>query len=892
MGQVASAAGDCVVLVVEDDEDHAFLVRRGLSGHLGNGLRVVHARTLAVATDRLAEGGVDCVLLDLSLPDASGLTGLRALAEHHAEVPVVVLTGSDDENLGIVALADGAQDYLVKGQTDPAGLARAVRFAIERVGRQRAEQAQVDLSAQFRSVVESCAEGLCGLDDHGRVVYLNPSAVALLGWSAAQAAGQGFHDLVHPPADPPADCPGDCVEGSVCSLRAVLSSQLGGDLPEVTIRTRAGESVCVSLRRRPLAGGSGSVVTFLDVTAQRSTVRALAVRETQLTQVHQAAGLGSWDWDPSSGMTRWSAEVRAILGASDAELPDGLASPEIYARVVHPQDVPDVASVLARIVEHPEACRRPAEFEHRVLDPHGGQRWIACRVAAVPDEGSPRGIRVIGTAQDVTDRKAAAAALAYRGLYDGLTALPNRVLFADRLAAALDPAHAKGGLTAVLFGDLDRFTRVNDSLGHAAGDRLLQRVAREVRAALPDDDILARFGGDEFVVLHAGARDLAEVRALAERVADAAARTFPVGQHHLQVCMSIGIAVARAGEPVDPESMLRDADAALARAKRSGRGGVEVFDAAMRHQAVSRLATENDLRAGLERGEVVAYYQPVVDLATGEVTGVEALARWRHPQRGLLLPGEFIPVAEETGLIVALDTGMLEQASAQVVDWNAARSSPLHLSINVAARELDIDLLPRRVAHVLAGSGLDPGLLCLELTESGLLHPGGAETLAALRALGVRLAVDDFGTGYSSLAYLERLTVDVLKVDRSFVAGLGSGPRAAPLLSAIIAMARALGLQVVAEGVETAAQLEFLRARGVASGQGFLWGEAVHPQQATWASGAPASTPRPRADSRAARIPGPRALAPADGLVVGDAPVGAGGGVESTVGPAVIGTGR
>ena len=370
-------------------------------------------------------------------------------------------------------------------------------------------------------------------------------------------------------------------------------------------------------------------------------------------------------------------------------------------------------------------------------------------------------------------------ALRHRVLHDSLTGLPNRPSFVGSLSEALKRGTVSGSPVGILFLDLDHFKLINDSLGHHAGDELLRAVAPRLRAHLRPGDIVARFGGDEFGVLVDRLADEDEAVAIADRVSAAFAEPFPIGGVDHFITASLGIAVARPStrEPADPDMLIRDADAAMYRAKERGRSRCELFDAEMRARALRRLEVERELRQGIERDELSLNYQPVLCLASGEVTGLEALVRWEHPERGQLDPSEFIPVAEESGLIEPLGRWVQENACRQILEWHEQRPDerPLDISVNLSARQVAHRDLAASVAEVLTRTGLDPVHLCLEITESVLVEESASAkaTLEALSELGVRLVLDDFGTGYSSLAYLNRFPLDALKIDRSFIDALG-----------------------------------------------------------------------------------------------------------------------
>jgi diguanylate cyclase (GGDEF)-like protein/PAS domain S-box-containing protein len=447
------------------------------------------------------------------------------------------------------------------------------------------------------------------------------------------------------------------------------------------------------------------------------------------------------------------------------------------------------------------------------------------------------GLLISAAIRDITDRKDAEAVLAHQATHDVLTGLPNRILLKDRLSHALERSRRNGTSVAVLFLDVDRLKVINDSRGHSMGDALLQTISGRLSDAMRADDTLARFGGDEFVVITEGIGSSHGPELLAERIAAALAPPVNLAGTDVTVSVSIGVAIAGPGD--DAESLLRDADAAMYRAKDGGGDRWVVFDAAMRVAASGRLETEHALRRAMDRSEFEVHYQPIVDLTDAHIVGFEALVRWRHPRSGLVLPAEFIPLTEETGLVVALGASVLREACRQLAEWQQEdpRFSKLSMSVNLSARQLLIPELRDVVRDALALSGIDPALLCLEITESVLLADVESSTRAlhGLKALGIRVSVDDFGTGYSSLTYLKRFPVDGLKIDRSFVDGLGTasnnrGDRA--IVAAVIDVAHAFGLTTIAEGAETKEQVLELGALGCEQGQGYYWGQA-RPADAT-----------------------------------------------------------
>ena len=426
-------------------------------------------------------------------------------------------------------------------------------------------------------------------------------------------------------------------------------------------------------------------------------------------------------------------------------------------------------------------------------------------------------------------------------LYDSLTGLANRRLLLDRLAHALVRARRQGSCLGVIFVDLDRFKAVNDGFGHDAGDALLCEVAERLRTHVRETDTAARFGGDEFVILCEDVPDEQELRDLAERVLSALSRPVSILGVERHVSASIGVAYSRDGHG-EPDNLLLDADRAMYRAKELGRGRYVVFDGELRQVLDGRRQLEADLRGALNRGELRLHYQPIVDLPSGAVTGLEALVRWQHPVHGLLSPAAFVPLAEETGLVVPLGRWVLREACQQLRAWQEVTPG-LSVAVNVSAQQLEAGELVQDVAEILAETGVDPGSLCLELTETSLLDAKEATvaSVEALRRIGVSIALDDFGTGYSSLTHLHRFPVDVIKIDRSFVALLLTDPHAKTIVTTVLRLADDLGVQALAEGVETSEQLAELHRLGCKQAQGYLFRrpEPAHELQSFLLAAAP-----------------------------------------------------
>ncbi len=534
----------------------------------------------------------------------------------------------------------------------------------------------------------------------------------------------------------------------------------------------------------------------------------------------------------ADGVTHYvSPAVERILGYKPK---DAIDHSVFMPPIMHPDDVERVRRVFARLIGSPGASAT-ADFRLR----HADGRWIHVEAIAKNLLTDPSIGGIVVNYRDITERKTFEEQLRHQAFHDPLTDLPNRALFMDRLRHALVRMKRRKKPAAVLFLDLDNFKLVNDSLGHEAGDRLLVSVAQRLRGCLRTEDTAARFGGDEFTILLEDVRHAGDAVRVARQITQALNAPFALEGREVFINASIGIALSTSSSE-RPTDLLRNADAALYRAKASGKAACEVFDAATNTLTLERLDLEADLRRAIERGELAVHYQPQLELLTGRIAGWEALVRWKHPERGLLPPPAFLSVAEETGLITQIGNLVLEEACRQAKEWQEERhptaDTSLKISVNISARQLQHpDELVGEVVRVLEDTALAPDTLVLEITESMIMEDAeyNVDVLSRLKDLGVRVAVDDFGTGYSNLAYLKRFPMDMVKIDKSFVDGLGEKPEDTAIVEAVISLAHALGLRTVAEGIETTEQLKRLRDLGCEMGQGYYFSGALPAHEAS-----------------------------------------------------------
>jgi diguanylate cyclase (GGDEF)-like protein/PAS domain S-box-containing protein len=680
-----------VLLLVEDNPGDVRLLREMFDEEGVRDTQVTHVERMSDAEKHLAKNNVDIILLDLGLPDARGVGAVRRAHAAAPRIPLVVLTGLDDELLATQALQEGAQDYLIKGEIETRGLLRSLRYAVERKLMEEAlfvekERAQVTLN-----------------------------------------------------------CIGD----------AVACTDLAGN------------------------------ITFLNLVAEKMT-----------------------GWPRGEAANRPLAEVLRILDAASRE---------------------PIPNPMEMAVERNETVHLPLNCV--LVRRDGLEIPIEDSVGPIHDrEGKVTGAVIVF--RDVSAARAMALQLAHSAQHDFLTGLPNRMLLNDRVdyAIALAPRHQKK--VAVLFLDLDGFKHINDSLGHPTGDKLLQSIAQRLVGCVRASDTVSRQGGDEFVVLLSEVDHAEDAALAARRMLQAVAEAHAVDQHDLHVTTSIGVSVCP-DDGMDAETLIKNADTAMYQAKENGRQSYQFFEPAMNVRAVERQSIEESLRRGLERREFALHYQPKVNMKTGEITGAEALLRWTHPTRGPVPPGQFIPVAEDCGLILPIGTWVLREACRQAQAWIHAGLPMASIAVNISAIQFREANFLEGVFAILADTGLDPRSLELELTESVLMkHVADTQgILNVLRARGVQVAVDDFGTGYSSLSYLRKFPIDALKIDQSFVRQITTAPDETTIVTAVIGMGRSLKLRVVAEGVETQEEFGFLQAHECDEAQGYYFSRPVPAEQ-------------------------------------------------------------
>ena len=804
------------VLLIEDDANDARLIETALARKGGPPYQIERAAGLTEALEILVRTRFEIILLDLGLPDAQGFTVFEQINQAAPDTLILILSSDSDEETARQAVQSGADDYLLKDQVNSYSLPRTLNYLIERRTTRRA----LTLSeARFRAMSDASPLGIFVSDIHGECVYTNAAYHAISGLSLEQTLGTNWRMAIHPD-----------------DRQRVLLEWRAAALGEAVFKSEArflrsdGSIVWARLNAAPMLDGPqlrGHVQIVEDITERKTAEDALfeekeraqvtlnsigdAVLTTNLpgnvTYLNQVAEMMT-GWSRESAIGRPLSEVfRIIDGSSRKEAPN-------------PAQLAISENRTVGLAADSLLLRRD------------GQE------SAIEDSAAPihnRDGEVIGAVivfHDVSESRTMALKMTHLAQHDFLTGLPNRVLLTERLSRAIGQARRHDKRVALMFIDLDYFKHINDSLGHAIGDQLLQIVAERLKICVRNTDTVCRQGGDEFVILLTEIEGTQDAAPVAEKILAAFTDPCIVVGNELHVTLSVGISIYP-DDARDADGVMKNADTAMYHAKANGRNNYQFFTPEMNTLAVRRLFIESNLRRALKQGEFMLYYQPKIDLITGLMIGSEALIRWQDPEHGLLHPNQFVPIAEESGLIVPIGSWVLREACRQVCAWQDSGLLAVPVSVNISAVEFRHKNFLEGVATILRETGMLPSFLELEVTESILMQDAesSASVLESLKTMGMQLAIDDFGTGYSSLSYLKRFPINTLKIDQSFVQDLGIDVDDASIVSAMIGMGKSLKQRVIAEGVETEAQLAFLRALQCDEGQGFLFGHPLPADQ-------------------------------------------------------------
>jgi len=710
--------------------------------------------------------------------------------------------------LGITLLLYGIFRAVARSRSEAIELARRATegLSAQLAFTQKLEADTRDSNERLRAVIEAAPVGIIARDLDTVIRMWNPAAERLFGWKETEVLE---------------------------TKTSIVPAHLRDETRILRERAQAGDTIWVEETQRMRRDGSlvdasvsmspiyddgrviGTMVTITDITRRKQAEAALRESESQLRLAMEAAQMGMWYWEADTDRFTHSEGLNVLFGRP---VEAGSVDYRVLQERMHTDDRDLFAATLRHAIKH----GGDFQVDYRVVWPDTSVHWIANR-AHVHRGPDGRAQRVIGVAMNITDRKMAEQRVAHMAHHDALTGLPNRVLLRDRIQQAIAQGHRAGSQVAVLFLDLDRFKTINDSLGHQLGDRLLQSVASRILVCVREGDTVSRVGGDEFVIVVPGIATSGDGAAVATKILEVLASAFHLHGNDLHVSTSIGIALYPS-DGADAETLMRNADTAMYHAKDMGRGNYQFFTQHMNVAAQQRLALDNALRRAVEANEFELQYQPLFDLRDRSVTGFEALLRW-HPPGGAAVvpPGQFIAAAEESGLIVPIGEWVLTEAMREAAAWQVG-GKPYSLSVNVSAKQLARPAFVTRLRQLLEETAVNPGLVELEITESVIIAGGGEaqDALHEIAKLGVGIAIDDFGTGYSGLAYLKRFPIDTVKIDQSFVRDLTVDPEDAAIVTAIVAMARSLDVDVVAEGVETEEQLEELKRLGCRRAQGYL----------------------------------------------------------------------
>lgn len=856
------------ILVVDDNRQISSFLVGSVLPSLGYQTLVAYDGKSVLEIVRKHHRYIDLMLLDLQLPDYSGLDILRKLAAENLTVPAILFTAHGSEQVAVEAFRLGAQDYLNK-PVDVDILSVTIARALTNTRlRKEKDRLNVQLKEQVNwltvlSRVSKSITSSLNIDDVLRRIVeagvlltrADEGFLALLDQPSGQLYLRAVKNIDEDKINTMRLPVTDSLSGKVIRDARPLRSTQGEDNPlKVSTGFLVYSLVHVPLlskgvplgvlavdnrttRRGFSATDEAMLISLADFAAvalenaklyEQATLELQergraeeALRESQERYELSIRGAkdGLWDWNLRTQEMFFSPRWKEMLGYEELEIQP---KPEDWFNRIHPDDR---EAVRENVAAHLRGATPHFENEYRMLHKDGSYRWMLSRGLAVRDE-SGLAHRMAGSQTDISDRKKAEQKLIYDALHDSVTGLFNRSALVERLWLAINRGKRRSDyLFALLYMDLDRFKDVNDSLGHMLGDKLLIAIAKMLQGVLRPTDTVARLGGDEFVVLLDDIGDIRDATRVADRIQQELTTAPLLRDHEVFVSASIGIVLSTSGynEPVD---VLRDADIAMYRAKAHGRSRYEIFDPLMRERIMERLALENELRQAIEHQEFLVYYQPILTISDHRLLGFEALLRWQSPTRGLLTPIHFLEVAENTGLISAIDRWVLKESLLQLRYWDSIfpKIVPLTMSVNISGKHVAQIGLVDEIASTLEETGMDASRLNLEITENTVMENISRtnEVLTNIQALGVQLQVDDFGIGYSSLGYLSSFSLNALKIDRSFINSLDLESNNLKIIQAILMMSRGLGMKVIAEGVETQNQFTQLRELGCEFAQGYL----------------------------------------------------------------------
>lgn len=807
------------VLLIEDDAADARLIQDALAGAGTSLFRVEWVTRLSDSLERLGAERFEVVLLDLSLPDSRGLEAFDQVFRAAPDSLILVLSGLTDEETARQAVERGAHDYFAKGHVDAHWLPRALRYVMERKAARGALQSSEE---RFRAMSDASPLGIFVSDAEGSCIYTNAAYHTISGLTLEETLGTNWSIAIHPQDR----------ERVLAEWRVAARDQ-GPFQAEFRFLQKDERVVWTRVNSAAMHDGKktiGLVQTVEDITERKAAEFTLRVAEENLFMEKERAQVTLNSIGDAVLTTDTLGNVTYLNLA--AETMTGWAHDEALGRPV--SEIFNIVDDTTRLAAENPMLRAIGENMVVKLATNSALIRRDGAESAIEDSAAPihnRDGQVTGAVivfHDVSQSRAMALEMAHLAQHDFLTGLPNRLLLTERFAHAIGLAQRHDKQVGLLFLDLDNFKHINDSLGHAIGDQLLQSVAKRLVESVRATDMVCRLGGDEFVILLDEIGQPQDAAHVADTLRAALDIPHRIGGHELHISLSIGISIFP-DDGTDVDVLMQNADTAMYHAKASGRNNYQFFRADMNIRAARRRVVEDSLRRALKQDEFVLHYQPKIDLVSGTMTGAEALIRWQDPEHGLVYPAQFVPIAEQNGLIVPVGRWVLREACRQVQAWLDSGLRAVPVAVNISAVEFGHEHFLDGVARILKETGLDPRYLELELTESMLMHDAeaSATVLEALKAMGVKLAIDDFGTGYSSLSYLKRFPIDTLKIDQSFMRDIATDAEDATIVDAVIGMGRNLKQRVIAEGVETHEQLAFLQDRQCDVGQGFHFSHPV-----------------------------------------------------------------
>lgn len=679
----------------------------------------------------------------------------------------------------------------------------------------QAAQALIQSEEKYRQIVETATEGIWIIDNHDKTTFVNQQMAQMLGYTIEEMMSKRLFEFIDPQDF-------NEVEKKLKKRRQGIA-----ETHDFKFRCRNGSELWTIISTNPLFDEQGNYLGSLgmitDITKRKKMEQALCESETRLEGILTSIQDVVWSTNATFTQTIYLNSAAQIIYGYPLE--EFYNNPNIWLKIIHPDDQELIQYHRQVLLE-----TGSTEYHYRIMRPDSRIRWIYTRIRVFYNEAGEV-LRVDGIDSDITEKKEAEEQLQYNATHDPLTHLPNRILFMDRLEHAIERRKRRSDFSfAVLFLDLDEFKVINDSLGHAIGDQLLQNIALRLQKSLRSDDTLARLGGDEFTILLEDIDDIKDAIKIAKRIHQDLTKPFNLEGQDIFINTSIGIALSMPTYATAAE-ILRDADTAMYRAKANGKACYAIFDKKMHDCAVTRLQLETDLRRAIKHQEFQLYYQPIISLKTGKLTGLEALIRWQHPHRKLIAPGHFIPIAEETGLIIPMGEWILEKACQQLKTWQTqfADYFDLKVSVNLSSKQLRYANLIDTLDKILTKTKLNSQSLKVEITETLLMEnvQAAREILLKIRQRNIEICLDDFGTGYSSLSYLHRFPVNTLKIDRSFITRMEPNNENVEIVRAIVSLAHILGMEIVAEGIETEQQLVQLKNLGCEQGQGYFFAKPL-----------------------------------------------------------------